>query len=97
MKNFSLLISDAKLFMANELNRVLVFLFLFASIFLVVEILEFREIRRIKSFISLNSKNIETDFDKTRKKIDYRYFNLTRTMEETYNIKVDTKTGELKK
>lgn len=33
----------------------------------------------------------------TKKKIDHRYFNLTKSLEEIHGIKINTKNGELKK
>ena len=33
---------------------------------------------------------------KIKKKIDHRYFNTTTTLEEIYNVKVNTLNGELK-
>ena len=36
-------------------------------------------------------------FTKLKKKIDHRYFNMTTTLEEIYNIKINTLNGELKK
>ncbi len=35
-------------------------------------------------------------FIKIKKKIDHRYFNTTTTLEEIYNVKVNTLNGELK-
>lgn len=36
-------------------------------------------------------------FTKIKKKIDHRYFNTTTTMEEVFNVKVNTFNGELKR
>ncbi len=35
-------------------------------------------------------------FVKIKKKIDYRYFNTTTTIEQIHNVRVDTYNGELK-
>lgn len=37
------------------------------------------------------------NFDRVRKKIDHRYFNTTRSLEQIHNVEIDTYKGELKK
>lgn len=36
-------------------------------------------------------------YEQIRKKIDHRYFSTMQLFQEIYNIKIDTKTGEIKK
>lgn len=52
------------------------------------------------AILSLNiySFAFEIDnFDKVRKKIDHRYFNTTRSLEQIHNVEIDTYKGEIKK
>lgn len=35
-------------------------------------------------------------FTKIRKKIDHRYFNITRSLEDIHNVEIDTYKGEIK-
>lgn len=37
------------------------------------------------------------NYTKIRKKIDHRYFNTTKTLEDIYNIEINTYNGELKR
>lgn len=37
------------------------------------------------------------NFSKVTKKVDHRYFNLTKTLEEIYNIEIDTHKGKIEK
>lgn len=37
------------------------------------------------------------NFVRIRKKIDHRYFNITKTIEDIYNIEINTLNGEIKK
>ena len=93
MKNFNLLISDVKCFMANEVNRLFIFIILInigVGIFLHIENL------KLKETIIENTERIEQQITQTRKRVDYRYFNTTRTIEDLYGVKVNTKDGYLK-
>ena len=93
MKNFNLLFSDVKDFMANEVNRMFV---LFLSITFCILIFIHFEIQNLKKFVILKSENLEQEITKTRKRIDFRYFNTTRTLEDLHKVKIDTKNGDLK-
>ena len=90
MKNFNILFTDVKGFMANEVNRVFV-LFTVVNIFLALFI--HFDIQSLKN----NYISLENSIIKTQKKVDYRYFNLTRSLEDIHNIKIDTQSGEIKK
>lgn len=37
------------------------------------------------------------NYVRIRKKIDHRYFNITKTIEDIYNIEINTLNGEIKK
>ena len=93
MRNINLLFSDVKNFMANEVNRVFV---LFVVISLSIGIFLHWEIQNLKRFIVSSDTKLEEEITKTRKRIDYRYFNTTRTLEDLHNVRIDTKNGDLK-
>lgn len=40
---------------------------------------------------------IITDIKKVEKKVDFRYFNLTRSIQDIYGIEIDTKDGRIRK
>ena len=93
MRNITLLFSDVKNFMANEVNRVFV---LFMVITLSIGLFLHWEIQNLKRFIVSSDTKLEEEITKTRKRIDYRYFNTTRTLEDLHNVRIDTKNGDLK-
>ena len=87
MKNFNILFTDVKNFMNNEVNRAFTFILL---INIVMCAYLGYEIRQTRNFVN-------GEFNKLNKKIDFRYFNMTRSIEEIHNIKIDTQNGEIKK
>ena len=93
MKTFFMLISDAKDFMANEINR----LFLCVLVLNIVTMCFVHfEVKNLKEFqLNENQKLVEA-LTHVRKRIDYRYFNTMRTFENIYDVKIDTKDGEIK-
>ena len=93
MRNINLLFSDVKNFMANEVNRVFV---LFMVITLSIGLFLHWEIQNLKRFIVSSDTKLKEEITKTRKRIDYRYFNTTRTLEDLHNVRIDTKNGDLK-
>lgn len=96
MRGLNLLFSDAKDFFANEMNRV------FIAVILIGLVSYYMIYTLNLSIIKLNSNmeeyntNLLKVIDETEKKVDFRYFNTTKTLEEIHNVKVNTKTGELK-
>lgn len=56
--------------------------------------------KAIKSAHNYNmnaQKELMTEIKTNRNKIHFRYFNLTRSLEEIHNVKIDTKNGKLEK
>ncbi len=97
MKNLHLLIADAKDFMSNEVNRLFIVVLTISIAFTIFQYIEFREIENLKLLITETNQSLSNDIAKSRKRTDYRYFNLTRSLEDIYNVRIDTKTGELKR
>ncbi len=96
MKNIHILIADAKSFMSNEVNRLFIAVLIISAFFALCQYIEFREIENIKLLISESNKNLSENITKSRKRTDFRYFNITRSLEEIHNVKIDTHNGELK-
>lgn len=97
MRNINLLFSDAKDFLSNEVNRVFVAVILIGFI---VGLLVYNGTSAIlKSNEELKKSNTELKekIEKTKDRVDFRYFNTTKSLEEIHNVKIDTRTGELKK
>ncbi|MEE3349135.1 MAG: hypothetical protein VZR09_03765 [Candidatus Gastranaerophilaceae bacterium] len=93
IKNFNILFSDTKNFMMNEVNRVFV---LVIAMFIVFGIFLHFEITSLKKQSRENTAELLDLIDKTNKKIEHRYFNTTKSLEEIHKVKIDTKTGEIK-
>lgn len=49
----------------------------------------------VYEYISLNNKITQANIE-IKKKVDFRYFNTTKTLEELNNVDIDTLNGELK-
>lgn len=88
-----MLISDVKDFMANEINRLFVWVLLLNIITLGFV---HYETKKIREFQIKENQKIQEQIVHLRKRVDYRYFNITRTFEDLYKIKIDTGNGELK-
>ncbi len=93
IKNFNILFSDTKNFMMNEVNRVFV---LVIAMFIVFGIFLHFEITSLKKQNRENTAELLDLINKTNKKIEHRYFNTTKSLEEIHKVKIDTKTGEIK-
>ena len=92
--NFNILFSDVKVFMENEVNRALA---IWTIMFILLICIVHFEIRSIKTEMRTNAANIERDIVSVKKRVDYRYFNITRSLEDLNNVKIETKEGYLKK
>lgn len=93
MKNFNLLFSDIKNFMANEVNRMFV---LFIIINIVMGIFLYFKINQLENVIKSYNNQLAQEIIKTRKRVDFRYFNTTRMLENIYDVRFDTKNGDVK-
>lgn len=97
MSSTGMLFKDVKNFLFNEVNRVFVAV-IFVGIINLVSI-----VRTEMLFIKLNEQNNEyynqliNSDNKIEKKIDYRYFNITKSLEEIHSVKIITKDGKLEK
>lgn len=93
MKGFHLLISDAKSFFANEINSLSVWilvLLLCSAAFTHFEIMSLREEQ------NKENQKLKEDIENVRKRVDFRYYNTTRSLESIYGIKIDTQDGSIK-
>lgn len=96
MRGLNLLFSDAKDFFANEMNRVLIAVILIGLVSYYMIYTLNLSIIKLNSNMEEYNTNLLKVIDETEKKVDFRYFNTTKTLEEIHNVKVNTKTGELK-
>ena len=78
MRYFNLLISDAKEFLSDNINR----LGILVILLFVINVCGF--------YI------IEKELKECIKIVNFRYFNLTRSLEDIHNIKINTQDGTLK-
>lgn len=93
MKGFHLLISDAKSFFANEINSLSVWVLILT---LCSAAFTHFEIAALKSEQQKETQKLCEELEVVRKRVDYRYFNTTRTLEGLYGVKIDTQDGSLK-
>lgn len=93
MKGFHLLISDAKSFFANEINSLSVWVLVLA---LGSAAFTHIEINSLKAEQKKNNQQLSEEINNVRKRVDFRYFNTTRTLENLYGVNIDTQDGSLK-
>ena len=75
---------DVKGFLADKLNRLTVIVIIL-GIFLIGSLYKINaEITNLKHLII-----------KCEKKVDFRYFNLTRSLEQIHNVEIDTLNGRI--
>lgn len=84
------LISDGKQFLSSGINR------LMCIVLLSVILLFCTQIYTINMF-RYETNMIEAAIEVNHKRINHRYFCLTQSLSDIHKVKIDTKTGELKK
>ena len=94
MKNFQILFTDIKGFMGNEVNRLFI-LILIVNLIL-FGILNY-QIYNVNKSVQHECNLLKVQIYNTEKKVDFRYFNITRSLEDIYNLKINTLNGEIKK
>ena len=98
MKNYlGMLICDAKEFLCNETNRVFVAVVCLCLLVCYFQIRTEKAIKRVYNYDVKAKKELLTEIKSNRDKIDFRYFNLTRTLEDLHNVKIDTHYGRVEK
>ena len=86
MKNLNLFFSDVKEFLSNEINRLTVIVIIMC-------------IGCGYGFYKTHSdiKTVQEAVKKCEKKVDFRYFNLTRSLEDINHVQINTKDGRVEK
>lgn len=98
MKNYiGLLICDAKDFLSDTTNRVFAATVALCLLVCYCQIRTEKAIKRIYNYNVKAKKELLTEIKTNRDKIHYRYFNLTRTLGELHNVKIDTLNGKIEK
>lgn len=97
MKNLNLFLTDVKDFLCNEVNRVFVFVILLCILVCYCQVRTEKQIKKVYNYNVRAKKELLTEINTNRDKIHFRYFNLTRSLEEIHNVKIDTKNGKLEK
>lgn len=83
----------ARSFFTNALNIALIV----CVVNTVFSVLAYRQALVNKEEIHKIEERAELSHVDIKKKIDHRYFNLSRTLEEIHEVKINTKNGELKR
>lgn len=98
MKNYiGLLVCDAKDFLSDAANRVLVAVIVLCFAVCYCQVRTEKAIKRVYNYDVKAKKELLTEIKSNRDKIDFRYFNLTRTLEDLHNVKIDTHYGRVEK
>ncbi len=93
----SILFKDTKNFLCNEVNRV------YIAIIIVGILLCYNCFRteKLLNDIKIQNAQLQTEIlasnNKIVDKVHFRYFNLTKSLEEIHQVKIDTKNGKLEK
>ena len=97
VNNASILFKDVKNFLCNEVNRVFIAVVMVGLLVcyncLRVEMLFYE----LKQTNANNQKELLEADKKIISKVHFRYFNLTKSLEEIHNVKINTKDGKLEK
>ena len=98
MKNYlGLLIGDAKEFLCNETNRVFISVIVLCLLVCYCQIRTEKAIKRVYNYDVKAKKELLTEIKENRKDVHFRYFNLTTSLEELNNVKIDTLNGRVEK
>lgn len=98
MKNYlGMLICDTKEFLCNETNRVFVSVIVLCLLVCYCQIRTEKAIKRVYNYDIKAKKELLTEIKTNRDKIHFRYFNLTTSLEELNNVKIDTLNGRVEK
>lgn len=98
MKNsVGLLLSEAQEFLCNEVNRVFVAVVILCILVCYGQVRTEKAIKKNYNYNVRAKKELITEIKTNREKTHFRYFNLTRSLEEIHNVKIDTKNGKLEK
>lgn len=85
MKNFiGIVATGLRHVFENKIERVILVVFTGFVLVLSIEYLNFQKLNHLNNAIK-----------KAEKKVDYRYFNLTRSIEDVHNVEIDTKQGRV--
>ena len=98
MNNYlGLLIADAKEFLCNETNRVFIAVILVGVLVCYSQCRTENILRSVQNINAQNHKELLAEIKTNRNKIHFRYFNLTRSLEDIHKVKIDTKNGRIEK
>ena len=95
--NFFTHISDIKNFLGESMHAGFVFLACLCLVLLGFVIKINSDIHRISLKIDNQTVKITEEIQTNRDKIHFRYFNLTRSLEDLNDVKIDTKNGRLER
>ena len=84
-----ILFIDLKDFLSNEVNRVFVAVVIIGGILIYQQFNHNMETQKAEMAL-MNA------IEKSEKKIDFRYMNLTRSLEDIHKVEIDTKDGRLR-
>ncbi len=98
MKNYlGLLIADAKEFLCSETNRVFIAVIAVGVLVCCAQYRTENILRSVQNINAQNHKELLAEVKTNRNKINFRYFNLTRSLEDIHKVKIDTKNGRIEK
>lgn len=98
MKNsFGMLISDAKDFLCSEANRIFVAVLICGTLICYFQYRTECILASMQTQNKIDNQRIISEVKTTRDKVHFRYFNLTKSLEEIHNVEINTLNGKLEK
>lgn len=98
MKNYiGLLVCDAKDFLSDATNRVFIAVIVLFLAVCYCQVRTEKAIKRVYNYDVKAKKELLTEIKTNRDKIHFRYFNLTNSLEDIHNVKIDTLNGRIEK
>ncbi len=93
--SIGLLFSDAKDFLCNATNRVLVAVTIVGVLLCYFQYRTENKLNCIIEQSTTANSELLNEIRINRKKINFRYFNLTKSLEEIHKVEINTRNGKL--
>ena len=84
----NVLFTDVKEFLSNEVNRVFIAVIIVGCAVCIMLYTHNREMKK-------TNMQILKSIEKLEKKVDFRYFNITRSLSDIHKVEIDTKNGKI--
>ena len=93
MNNIITAVESVKSYFFEKSNKIYIVFLIGFSLIAYSQYIIMKKIDRLAADAAKNNKQITNISDDIKKKIDHRYFNITRTLEDCFEVNVDTYNG----